>query len=164
MTALRWLWPWVRGGLALFGAASLLSLGVFWLSLWLAPEDARRVQAPPVSPVAGRLAARITPGLQAAARAYQPTFLAHAASHGVVVRYAASRAYPVMVREIPRGAEIACDDVLSEFGTMPLTELIAAVLDHARAKGERVHPSFRGREAVPFERRSMSVPFFLPSR
>lgn len=129
-----------RSALALFGAATLVSLLWFHAVLWFeAHADRPRYQGVPVSPVAQKLAARVAPGLQDAARDYEPTFLHNAG--GPVTRWAAGVVYPVVVDEIPRGTEVGCDHLLSHFGSLSLTELVEMVVDHATSKGRTVHES-----------------------
>lgn len=126
--------------LAAVGALSLACVAYVHVEMWRETHARPLISAPSaISPVAEKLAARVAPGLQEAARAYQPTFVQNAG--GPVNRLAAGLVYPVVVREIPRGTAIGCDHILTHFGRLSLAELVGLVVDHAAAKGERVHES-----------------------
>jgi hypothetical protein len=95
---------------------------------------------PDVSPIAERLAARITGPLQSIARQYEPDFVQHAG--GLLARGATKVVYPVVVREIPVATKIGCHKLLDELATMPMGDLASMVIQHAQATGVRAHQSF----------------------
>lgn len=95
---------------------------------------------PEVSPVAERLAARISGPLQALARQYEPEFVQHAGA--LPARVATRVVYPVVVREVPVATKIGCHKLLDEFAGMSISDLASMVIQHAQASGVRAHQSY----------------------
>jgi|GEM_PF-3569473 len=129
-------------GLAVVGAGSLIAAGVVGGVLWWEichPSQSRdgsnvpadRVEAP-VSPVAEQIASQLAPTLQALALSNRETIIAE--SGGPMTRLTVRAAFPAGVRAIPHATRVGCDLALTYLDGLSVSQLIALLTEHARAK------------------------------
>ena len=136
-------WRVFRVFLDMMGGAAII--GVIWIHAycwWERHTGTRVIESESVTPTARKIAEAITPGLLAVAREYEPMFLKHAAEKGAIAHFAAGRLYPVVEREIPHGAEVGVNDLLTYFGHYKVGDLADLMVSHAKESGESIHPSF----------------------
>lgn len=124
-----------------FGWAAILGLviGPLVITWYERTTDVRRASAIPVSPVAAKIAAKLSPPLQRLAVEHQDEVVASAGN--VLYRFAASKIYPVAVEAIPRATEIGCDKALSYLDSMPMSQVASLMIEHAKSSGCEVHYS-----------------------
>lgn len=135
------LFGWLRIGLDMLGGATLLALAVFYGSLWLLPENARYQASPPVSPVAEKIAAWVSPGVVRFATDAEDDF-ARAAPKGAG-RWIFHRAYPYALRAIPAATKVGVSVGLDRFGSLTAREMAQMLVEHQRFQGRDVHPTVR---------------------
>jgi hypothetical protein len=138
------LWPWVRFAAEILGWATAVSL--VWFTVRVNQYEhrtGRRYAVAPVavSPVAVRVAAKLTPELQSLATAHKDEIIA--ASGNAVERFAAKQVFPFAVRAIPKGAEFGCDAALDYLDTLRASEVAEMLVDHADSKGRTAHWTLR---------------------
>jgi hypothetical protein len=155
---LNTLWAWAKNLLALVGGATLLSLAWFWGTLWYETHVSPPVyQAmPPVSAVAEKLAASISPAIVRFAAGAEDDFARYAPAG--IPRWVFHRGYPYAVKAIPEGAKVGCNLALDRFGSMTAAQVAAMLVEHQRSRGREAHPSVRELADGPFEERTILFP------
>jgi hypothetical protein len=103
----------------------------------LTPDPAP-IPLAPASPVAEEFARQIAPKLQAQLGEHKVEIVASA---GFGVGLALKAAWGAILRLVPSLTASVVDAVFDRFGGMSLSDVLARLIEHNRAKGHSTHPS-----------------------
>lgn len=92
----------------------------------------------PISDVARKLAAAISPILQSYLELRKGDILAAA---GLILRPAIKLAFPVALRQIPAVTEAGTNALLDKFADMSIGDLASKLVQHAEQTGRKAHPT-----------------------